>query len=30
MALLEYLQHLRDEKEDKLNWYKKYHDKNEE
>ena len=30
MALIEYLQHLRDEKEDELNWNKKYHVKNEE
>ena len=30
MALIEYLQHLRDEKEDKLNWNKRYHVKSEE
>ena len=30
MTLVEYLQHIRDEKEGKLNWNKKYHVKNVE
>ena len=30
MTLVEYLQHIREEKEGKLNWNKKYHVKNDE
>ena len=30
MTLVEYLQHIRDEKEIELNWNKKYHTKSEE